>query len=145
MRCSSHTYNLSTNHYWPNEQHQTLTLGLLPFPRQPGAQKKSDLSVTGTSFTFARCRFHTLKLGIIKDVAQFQLRCHCGRRTTLLQVLTLKRFINARFRSDHTVFNYIDSPPPLFLCYPAGYFTSLEGTLCKRRQELVDIILWSDN
>lgn len=144
MRCSSHTYNLSTNHYWPNEEHQTLTSGLLSFPRQPGAQRKSDLSVTGTSFTFACCRFHTLKLDIIKDVAQFQLCCHCRRRMALLQVLTLKNFVYARFRSDHTVFNYIDPPPaptPLFLCYPAGYFTSLEGTPCERRQELVDIIL----
>lgn len=124
MRCSSHTYNLSTNHYWPNEQHQTLTLGLLPFPRQPGAQKKSDLSVTGTSFTFACCRFRNLKLDIIKDVAHFQLCCRCRRRTTLLQVLTLKNFINARFRSDHTVFNYIDSPLP-----PPSPFVILLGIL----------------
>lgn len=51
MRYSSHTYNPSTNHYRPNEQHQTLTWGVLPFPRQPGWRKKSNPSIISTSFS----------------------------------------------------------------------------------------------
>lgn len=43
MRYSSHIYNLSTNHYWPNEQLQNLALGLLPPSWQQGSQIKTNL------------------------------------------------------------------------------------------------------
>lgn len=102
MRYSSHTYNPSTNHYRPNEQHQTLTWGVLPFPRQPGWRKKSNPSIISTSFSFACCMFHAPKLDTIKDLHSLRTCCHW---LTLGQDEDTASFIYILYCTDHTVLN----------------------------------------
>lgn len=114
---------------------------LLPSPWQLGSQKKSYVSVAPFSllavgfipWNFVSSNFDTSDFGncsvsSVPPLAHVSAWCCC---------CTLSLFVELHL---HTLSQWPHSVqlhwffPPLFLCYPAGYFISLEDALCKRRQ-----------
>lgn len=129
IRHSPHTYNLSTNHYRPNEQHQTLTLRQLTTISMTTGIAEKERSVTSTSLfplsaagfiprNFVSSNISEFAVSAVRDddaSAHFNIR---GFLSTLAFSVTAQCSITIDFF-------------PLFLCCPAGYFRSSQGALCK--------------
>lgn len=157
MRHSSHTYNISTNHYQPNEQHQTLTLRQVTIISMTTRISEKALSVSDTSFSFTHCRFPSLKLCIIK-FWHFMLwklfgfscvsTCSCAWCCWHTPSFFVELYLYPLLRWPHRFQLNWFFPSSLWSCgvfYKLGKLLCVRGGMWKKTTGALNIILSSDH